>query len=306
MTTDYQSILEEIARHVRPLIGQGRVADYIPALAAVPAEKFGMALQAVGGESFQIGDAEERFSIQSISKVFTLSLAVGLVDDALWRRVGREPSGNPFNSLVQLEYEAGIPRNPFINAGAIVVSDVLLSHSADAKGAVLDYMRRLSSAPDIDFDHAVAHSEAETGFINKALANFLKGHRNLENDVEAVLDVYFHQCSLAMSCCELARAALHLANGGVAPTLGESVLTGSQTKRLNAVMLTCGLYDAVGEFAYRVGLPGKSGVGGGIVAVLPGEYAVAVWSPGLDESGNSTVGGAALEHLTTLTGRSVF
>jgi glutaminase len=207
---------------------------------------------------------------------------------------------------VQLEYEHGIPRNPLINAGALIVCDVLLSHTQDAKQAVLDYMRALSGASDIGFDEAVARSEAETGFINAALANFLKGQGNLENDTESVLDVYFHQCSLAMSCGELSCAALHLANGGVSPLLDEAVLTREQTKRINAIMLTCGLYDAVGEFAYRVGLPAKSGVGGGIFAVMPGEYAVAVWSPELDPSGNSMVGGAALEYLTTATGRSVF
>jgi glutaminase len=302
----YDQILTEILDHVRPHFGKGRVADYIPMLAAVPGDKFGMAIRGVRGNSLGVGDADERFSIQSISKVFTLSLAFGVVGEALWRRVGREPSGNPFNSLVQLEYENGIPRNPLINAGALVVCDVLISHTDDAKQALLDYMRVLSGAFDIEYDQAVANSEAETGFINVALANFLKGHGNLENDVAAVLDVYFHQCALAMSCHELAAAGLHLANGGVSPSLDEAILTPRQTKRINAIMLTCGLYDAVGEFAYRVGLPAKSGVGGGIVAVMPGEYSVAVWSPELDPSGNSLVGGAALEHLTTLTGRSIF
>ncbi len=303
---DFDQILLEISRYVQPLFGKGKVADYIPALSAVPGTKFGMALHTVGGETFQIGDAEERFSIQSISKLFTLSLAMGFVGEELWRRVGREPSGNPFNSLVQLEYEHGIPRNPMINAGALVICDVLLSHTKDARQAVLDYMRVLSGAHDIVFDAAIARSEADTGYINLALANFLKGNGNLENDVEAVLDLYFHQCSLVMSCSELSRAVLHLANGGVSWHLSETILTPGQVKRLNAVMLTCGLYDAVGEFAYRVGLPGKSGVGGGIVAVMPREYSVAVWSPELDAFGNSMVGGAALEYLTTLTGRSVF
>ena len=241
---DFNRILEEITHHVRPHFGKGQVADYISGLAGVPGNKFGMAIRTVDGEYFQIGDAEERFSIQSISKVFTLSLAMGFVGEGLWGRVGREPSGNPFNSLVQLEYEHGIPRNPLINAGALIVCDVLLSHTQDAKQAVLDYMRALSGASDIGFDEAVARSEAETGFINAALANFLKGQGNLENDTESVLDVYFHQCSLAMSCGELSCAALHLANGGVSPLLDEAVLTREQTKRINAIMLTCGLYDA--------------------------------------------------------------
>jgi glutaminase len=301
-----ETILEDIAEAVRPHFGKGHIADYIPALAAVPGDKFGMAVETVSGLSFAIGDADERFSIQSISKIFTLSLAMGFEGEALWRRVGREPSGNAFNSLVQLEYEKGIPRNPMINAGALVVCDVLLGHTEDTKQAVLDYLRVLSGDFDVEYDTVVAQSEAETGFVNRALANFLKGHGNLKHDVDAVLDAYFHQCSIAMSCRELARATLHLANRGFSPVLEETILTPEHAKRVNAIMLTCGLYDAVGEFAFRVGLPAKSGVGGGIVAVMPREYAVAVWSPELDPSGNSLVGGAALELLTTLTGRSVF
>lgn len=303
---NFDRLITEIPAHAREHIGKGKVASYIPALARVPAHKFGMTLHPLEGNVLRLGDSEERFSIQSISKVFTLSLAMGLVGEELWRRVGREPSGNRFNSLVQLEYEHGIPRNPFINAGALVICDVLLSHLSAPKQALRDYLRVLSGSFDVDYDEEVARSEAETGFINRALANFLKGHGNLHGEVDAVLDLYFHQCALAMSCSELARATLHLANHGVAPHLEESVLTPPQVKRLNALMLTCGTYDAVGEFAYRIGLPAKSGVGGGIIAVLPGEYAVTVWSPELDPSGNSLAGGAALEYLTLVTGKSIF
>ncbi|MDR2213467.1 MAG: glutaminase [Pseudomonadales bacterium] len=306
MNVDFEKILQELPAQMRELCGKGRVATYIPALARVPANKFGMTLCRVDGGCYSVGDSEERFSIQSISKVFTLSLAMSRCGEALWRRVGREPSGNRFNSLVQLEYEKGIPRNPFINAGAIVVCDMLLSHLSNPKQNLRDYLRVLSGGFDIDFDEEVARSEAETGFINYALANFLKGHGNLHNDVDEVLDLYFHQCSLALSCSELAQAMTHLASAGVSKRLGEALLTPAEVKRINALMLTCGTYDAVGEFAYRVGLPAKSGVGGGIVAVLPGEYAVAVWSPELDPSGNSLAGGAALEYLTTVTQRSIF
>jgi len=306
MPANFKKIVQEIPAHVSHLFDKGRVADYIPALACIPADKFGFSLLTATGDRFETGDCQERFSIQSISKVFTLSLAMGYAKEELWSRVGREPSGSKFNSLVQLEYEKGKPRNPFINAGAIVVCDVLVSHLKNPRQALLDYMRVLSGSFDIDFDEVVAKSEAETGFINKALANFLKGNGNLENDVEEVLDLYFHQCSIAMSCHELASASLHLANHSNSNTLKESVLTPSQVRRVNSLMLTCGLYDAVGEFAFRVGLPAKSGVGGGIIGVLPGEYSVAVWSPGLDPSGNSLAGGAALEYLTTITSKSVF
>jgi glutaminase len=303
---DYQHHLETIAEHVRPMFGKGHVADYIPALAAVPPDKFGMALRTIEGDCFSIGDADERFSIQSISKIFAMSLAISQIGDELWRRVGREPSGNAFNSLVQLEVENGKPRNPMINAGALVVSDVLLTRFGDARKTLLDYMRLLAGSHDVVFDDAVAQSELETGYGNLALANYLKRWGNLENEPAEVVDLYCYQCALSMSCSELARASNHLANRGVTPRPRETVLTTQQVKRVNAVMMTCGLYDAVGEFAYRVGLPGKSGVGGGIIAVLPDAYSVAVWSPELDPFGNSMVGGAALEHLTTLTGRSVF
>ena len=303
---DFEKVLQELPSHIKDLYGKGKVADYIPALACVSADKFGMTIKTVSGDTYSIGDCEERFSIQSISKVFTLSLAMGFAGDELWRRVGREPSGNAFNSLVQLEYEKGKPRNPFINAGALVISDILVSNLDDPKKSLLDYMKVLCGSFEISFDTNVATSEAETGYINRALANFLKGKNNLHNDVDEVMDLYFHQCAIAMTCSELATASMFLANRGVSGAVEETILTPLQTKRVNSLMLTCGLYDAVGEFAYRVGLPAKSGVGGGIIAVLPSEYSVAVWSPALESSSNSLAGGAALEYLTTVTSRSVF
>lgn len=303
---DIQHILEEIRDEVLPLLQQGKVASYIPELAAVPADKFGMALRTVDGASYAVGDAAERFSIQSISKIFTLTIAMQLAGDALWQRVGREPSGNPFNSLVQLEYENGKPRNPFINAGALVVTDVILSHLDNATVSVRDIVRALCGRDDIDFDRTVAASEQATGHRNKAMAHFLKSFGNLDNDPERVLDAYFHHCSLAMSCREVCEAVMFLANNGVAPVSGDLVMTANQVKYVNSLLLTCGTYDAVGDFAYRVGLPGKSGVGGGIAAVMPGHFSVCVWSPGLDASGNSLAGTRALELFTTKTGVSVF
>jgi len=301
-----QRILEEIRDEVRPLLHQGTIASYIPELASVPPERFGMAVHTVDGKVFAVGDAGLRFSIQSISKLFTLTLAMQLDGDDLWARVGREPSGNAFNSLVQLEYENGKPRNPFINAGALVVTDVILSHLDNAIETLRDIVRALSGEPTIDFDLAVARSEQATGHRNKAMAYFLKSFQNLDNDPEKVLDAYFHHCSLAMSCHELCQASLFLANYGVAPVSGDFIMTTNQVKYINSLMLTSGTYDAVGDFAYRVGLPSKSGVGGGIVAVMPGQFSVCVWSPGLDASGNSLVGTKALEIFTTKTGISIF
>jgi len=306
---NYQQILEQVSREAASLAGSGQVASYIPELAKVPPGRFGMALVTLDGKVFFTGDAAERFSVQSISKVFLLALAIRLVGEKLFERVGKEPSGNPFNSLVQLEYEHGIPRNPFINAGALVMTDVLLEHLPDAKAAVLDFARLLSGSPDVDYDHAVAASERATGFTNIALANFLKAHGNLHHPVEHVVDAYFHHCSLSMSCLELAHSFLFLANHGILPQSTNQptrLLSVSQTKRLNAVMLTCGFYDEAGEFAFRVGLPGKSGVGGGIAAIMPGRWAAAVWSPEINHFGNSVRGMKALELLTTLTGESIF
>ena len=301
-----QKILEEIRREVSPLLSQGEVADYIPELAHVPKDRFGMAVHTVDGRIFRVGDADERFSIQSISKVFTLTLAMRLEGDRMWRRVGREPSGTAFNSLVQLEQENGVPRNPFINAGALVVTDVVLSHLEEAKTSVLDFVGSLLRDGTIDYDLRVARSEAETGHRNRALAHFLKSFGNLHNKTDTVLDAYFHHCSIAMSCTELAEAFLYLAQGGLLSAEGPQVLTPSQAKYVGSLMLTCGTYDSAGDFAYRVGLPGKSGVGGGIVAIMPGQFTVAVWSPGLNAAGNSLAGTKALELLTTKTAISIF
>ncbi|MBK6710537.1 MAG: glutaminase [Chloroflexi bacterium] len=303
---DYPNILAEIYDAVQPLLAQGKVADYIPELAHISPHKFGMAVQTSSGELHGIGDADEKFSVQSVSKAFTLTMAMRLEGDAIWRRVGREPSGTAFNSLVQLEYENGIPRNPFINAGAMVVTDMILSHHPDAKQAILDFVRLLSGTEGIGFDTAVAQSEKSTGYRNAALAYFLKSFGNLRNDPEAVLDTYFHHCALSMSCVEMARAGMFLANDGRLPWDGQVILSRSQAKYVKALMLTCGTYDAVGDFAYRVGLPGKSGVGGGILAVMPDTFSVCVWSPGLNAQGNSLAGTKALELFTTLTEISIF
>lgn len=304
----FQRILQEIYVEIQPYLARGRVADYIPQLSGIPQDKFGLAVHTLDGAMFQVGDAREPFSIQSISKIFTLTMAMRLEGDSLWRRIGREPSGNAFNSLVQLEHENGIPRNPFINAGALVITDVVLNHLNEARQAVLDFVVSLAGACCVRYDEAVACSEAETGHRNAALAHFLKSFGNLDNSAEAVLDAYFHHCSMTMSCIDLARACLFLAAGGVQPgeSTEERITSSSQTKYINSLLLTCGTYDAVGDFAYRVGLPGKSGVGGGIVAVMPGKFSLCVWSPGLNENGNSLAGTRALELFTTKTGISIF
>lgn len=303
---DFQTILEEIEVEIQPYFAQGKVASYIPELSRVEPTSFAMSLMTVDGQSYHVGAHHKRFSIQSISKLFTLTMAISLVDEKIWERIGKEPSGSPFNSLIQLEYENGIPRNPFINAGALVVTDIILSELKDAQKSVLNFIRSLVEKEDINFDFSVAKSEARTGFRNRAMADFMKSFGNLHHEPSRVLDAYFHHCSIAMSTQELCKAGMYLANGGIQPWLNEAVLTPRQTKRMNALMLTCGTYDAVGEFAYRVGLPAKSGVGGGILACLPGKFSVCVWSPQLSEKGNSVVGAKALELFTTKTKMSIF
>ena len=301
----FQHLLDEIVTSLRPRLGeQGRVASYIPALARIDARQFGIALRTREGEEAAAGDAAVPFSIQSVSKLFTLTLAMQLLGDALWERIHREPSGNPFNSLVQLESEQGVPRTPFVNAGAIAVADRLVS-IGEAKPRLLAMLTDLAGER-IAFDDEVAASEAETGFRNVALANFMKGFGKLDNDVTTVLDVYFNQCAISMSCVQLARAAGYLCRDGAHPLGGAAVVSERQARRLNALMLTCGTYDAAGEFAYRIGLPCKSGVGGGIVAVVPDRLTLAVWSPAVDASGNSVLGTAALEMFAARTGLSIF
>ena len=302
---NFAAILNDIDAALRPHAGgQGRVATYIPALARVPADRFGIALRTVDGIEAGAGHCDLPFSIQSVSKVFSLTMALQAVGDELWKRVGREPSGNPFNSLVQLESEHGKPRNPFINAGAIVVADVLLGlgrSSADLVAMLSDLCGEA-----VDIDEEVAASEAETGFRNRALANFMKSFGGIENDVTAVLELYFRQCAIRMNCRQLARAAGYLCRDGAHPSGGAAVVSERQARRINALMLTCGTYDMAGEFAFRIGLPCKSGVGGGIVAVVPDRLTLCVWSPALDASGNSWLGMKALEMFVARTGMSVF
>jgi len=301
-------VVREIADEMRQRRDRGEVATYIPELACVDSQAFGLVAIDAEGRLAAAGDSDTAFSIQSISKVFTLTLALGKIGDRLWRRVGREPSGSPFNSIVQLERERGVPRNPFINAGAIAVTDAILSghQPREAIGEILRFMQFVADDASITIDEAVAASEQRTGFRNIALANYMKSFDVLDNPVDFTLGVYFHHCAIAMSCRQLAMAGRFLAHLGRNPTTGLSVVQPERARRINAVMLTCGHYDGSGEFAYRVGLPGKSGVGGGILAIAPGKASIAVWSPGLDANGNSHLGRVALEALTKRMGWSIF
>lgn len=303
---EYQQILENIYKSILPYAKEGKQADYIPELAKVNPDQFGMSIHTIYGEIYSIESAEVRFSIQSISKVFTLAMCLSIKGDDLWTRVGKEPSGTAFNSLVQLEVEKGVPRNPFINAGAIVMADILMSHLENPKEDFLAFVRAVAGDDTITYNEAVATSERENGYLNAAIANLLKYHGTIENDIEQVLRFYFLMCSVEMSCMELSRAFLAFANHRRKFEYAGITLTSSQVKRMNAIMQTCGFYDEAGEFSYLVGLPGKSGVGGGIVAIYPLQFSVAVWSPRLNAKGNSVMGMKALELLTTETKESIF
>jgi len=308
MAHSLTDILATVHGDMASHLGRGRVADYIPALARVDPKHFGIALITCDGQTAEAGDCAVPFSIQSVSKLFTLTLALEQHGGKLWKRVGHEPSGSSFNSIVQLEQERGIPRNPLINAGALVVTDTLLDSSTPHAliARITAFMRELADDPAVEIDPEVAASEGETGFRNASLANFLRAYGNLHSPVADVLEVYFNQCALRMNCRRLARAGLFLANAGVDPLNGTHITTPTRARRLNALMMTCGHYDASGDVAFRVGLPGKSGVGGGILAIAPGRASIAVWSPGLNAAGNSLVGQMALERLAALTGWSVF
>jgi glutaminase len=308
MPADIRQTVEEIAANMVHESERGLVAGYIPELAKADAGCFGIAVLTNEGEQVCAGDCDAPFSIQSVAKVFTLTLALGKIGDSLWRRVGREPSGSAFDSIVQLEYERGAPRNPFINAGAIVIADILLAGAQprEAIGATLRFIRSLADDDAIFVDKAVAKSETETGFRNMALAAYLKSCGNLDHPVDLAIGTYFHQCAIAMSCRQLAAAGAFLARDGLHPSTGRRIVSAERARRINALMLTCGHYDGSGDFAFRVGLPAKSGVGGGILAVAPGRASIAVWSPGLNRHGNSLLGTLALERLAKAMGWSVF
>ena len=302
-----QTFLNDLVNSLANEQHRGKVADYIPQLAHVDPNQFGIAICTPTGETFTAGDANTLFSIQSISKVFTLTLALGKIGDGLWQHVGREPSGNPFNSIVQLEHELGKPRNPFINAGAIAVVDaIMMGHEPrECLGEILSFVRYLAKDESICFDHLVAASEMQHRDRNASLAHFMKAFGRLKHDVDKVLGTYFHQCSIAMNCVQLANSGLFLASDGIDKTTGHRIVSAQRARRINSLMM-CGHYDGSGDFAFRVGLPGKSGVGGGILAIAPSRASIAVWSPSLDQQGNSYLGTLALERLVQHTGWSIF
>lgn len=303
---NYKKIFIKIANELATFKDNGNVANYIPELGTVDPNKFGVHLTTINDKHFNFGDSNEKFSIQSISKVLSLVMAYNFEGEKLWKRVGVEPSGTAFNSLIQLETDLGIPRNPLINAGALVISDILVSHLKNPKKDFIEFVRKVSGISTIDYCTRIAESEKSTGYRNTALINLMKSFGNIKNDIDIVMDFYFNLCSIEMTCKELSQTFLFLATYGISPYTEERILSKSKSKRLNAIMQLCGFYDEAGEFSFKVGLPGKSGVGGGIVAIYPNKYSIAVWSPKLNKKGNSNKGIQFLELFTTETKTSIF
>ncbi|CAM3226471.1 glutaminase [Paracoccus nototheniae] len=296
--------LQDLDRDIRDRAEWGAVADYIPELGRIDPAQFGIAVALADGQVLTAGQARTGFSIQSVSKVFALACVLGRIGEQLWLRVGREPSGDRFDSILLLEQEKGRPRNPFINAGALVVTDEMLTGRSpqQALAEVLGFVRAAAGDDAIHIDKAVARSEARTGHRNTALAHYLRSFGNLKAPPDHVLGTYVHQCAIEMSCVQLARAGRVIAGLDCAPTLLSKV----KQRRINALMMTCGQYDGSGNFAFRVGMPAKSGVGGGLLVIAPGKASIAIWSPGLDGWGNSQMGTLAAERLAEFTGWSVF
>ncbi len=306
MNSNYKNIIENAYNKAKSLKDKGQLATYIPELANVDPSMFGVHMTKVDGSNFGIGNYLIKFSIQSIAKVLSLTMAYSILGEKLWKRIDVEPSGTKFDSLLLLETYNGIPRNPFVNSGAIVICDVLVSHLDNAKEEFLEFVRDLSGLPELTYSDKIADSEKAYGYRNSALCNFIKSFGNIKNEPAEVLDFYFDMCSLEMNCQQLSYTFTFLANGGRKLVDGKKIISKSKCKRINALMLTCGFYDESGEFAFKVGLPGKSGVGGGIVALYPNNYTIAVWSPLLNPKGNSYKGMKLLEDVTTYSELSIF
>ncbi|WBH15130.1 glutaminase A [Sphingomonas radiodurans] len=260
------------------------------------------------GEVVTAGEAGTGFPIQSISKVFALDMALSSEGDELFKRVGREPSGDSFNSIIDLERTSGLPRNPFVNAGALVVVDILVEKLADdwQASAVAEEIRERAGLARIGADDDVLASEHEGGDLNRAMMSFMRHHGNLHSDPDEVMEAYVHQCAIVLDCCGLAKAGIPFSRTRRSPDDEAADARARRRRRVLALMMTCGHYDGSGDFAMRVGLPAKSGVGGGILAIVPDVASIAVWSPNLDQHGNSILGVRALEMLCDRTGWSVF
>lgn len=300
--------LNQLVETYAPAARQGKVATYIPELAKVDPDGIGICVRTSEGLHYA-GDAETKFTIQSVSKPLALILA--LMDwgpDKIFEKVGKEPTGDPFNSMIRLEtHEKHKPFNPMINAGAISIAAMIKGDTTAHKiDRLLEFVRKIAHNPNIEIDQRVYLSEKETGHRNRSIAHFLRAMKNFDQDPDEVLEVYFSQCSISLNCTDLANMAMVLALDGKCYITGEQLFPVEYAKIAKAYMLTCGMYDGSGEFAIHVGLPAKSGVGGGIMAVSPGQMGIGVYGPALDPKGNSVVGIKMLKALSDTYDLNIF
>lgn len=292
--------LQDLVQRHREDYRDGAVATYIPELATVDPKLIGVAIAFQDGRIVEAGDATTRFAIESISK--TVVLALALLDhgeDEVFRRMREEPSGDAFNSIVKLQTSsAHVPSNPYINAGAILTASLIKGENPDAKfQRILEFMRKISETPDLDLDEETYRSEKATGDTNRALAWMMRSFGDITGDVEDILDVYFRQCSIRVTAVALAKIGRFFAAGGVLST-GEALLSLREARIIIGLMATCGLYNGSGTYMVNVGVPTKSGVGGGLLACYPGVGGIGCFSPALDPIGNSVAGQRIMADLS--------
>lgn len=301
--------LKELVSVARQITKQGRVADYIPALGKANPNDLSIAINYPDGRCYSAGDIEKKISLQSISKVIALALV--LMDrskEYVFARVGMEPTGDPFNSIAKLESMApSKPLNPMINAGALTVTHMIKGDSVEDRfQRLLTFIRELAGNDTIQYNEEIADSEFETAHLNRALCYFLKQHHIIEGDVEQLVDLYTKQCAIEMNCLDLARIGLVFALDGMNPQTGKQIMPMNIARVCKTFMVTCGMYNASGEFAIKIGIPAKSGVSGGIMGAVPGKFGIGIFGPALDDKGNSIAGIRLLELLSKTYNLSMF
>lgn len=304
-----QNLLTEIYNVSKELTTEGNVATYIPELGKADPDELGIVLMETGGRIYRAGSYDKKFTLQSVSKPISLIQAIMDVgEEEVFSRVGMEPTGDPFNSMVRLEtFTLGKPLNPMINAGAITVSSLIKGINNEEKiSRLLSLVRKMSRNEHIGFNEDVYLSEKETGHRNRSMAYFLKDTGVIEGDIEDILEVYFKQCSIEIDCEDLARMGCLIANNGLDPESNEQIIPPRIARIAKTLMVTCGMYDESGEFAVNVGIPAKSGVGGGIMCAVPNRFGIGVYGPALDKKGNSIAGVDALNRLSEELKLSIF
>ncbi len=302
-------ILQEIIENNRECTASGHVATYIPELSKADPNDLGIYIVTLDNEHYSAGEANKKFTIQSISKIITLMLA--LVDngiDTVFTHIGVEPSGESFSSIASMETrDLRKPYNPMINAGAILASSLIKGDNVQHKvNRILDFTRKLAHNDDISINESTFHSEKITGDKNRALAYYMKSCNLMQGDVDEILDIYFSHCSIEITCKDLAEIGAVLANDGVSIHTGEPLISKQICRITKTIMVTCGLYDASGDFAVHIGIPAKSGVGGGILASVPKKMGIGVFAPALDSKGNPVAGIGMLKDISNELDLSIF